>query len=623
MTISSGSLGSSPTVPGARRLAATPQQAPASRLPISVVTLLASAGVFVASAAYTAGRLGYASSVWANRAYWFGQALVLVPIAMRLLGRRSLKSSAAITLVLVLTVAEYLLTVCYSPLGFTFTDEFLHWRGTVDLLQTGNPFTVNYGLPISAHYPGIEEVTAALVSCTGLSVFTAGLIVAGLAHLLFICTLYLAFKGITRDSRAAGIAVLVYFGTPALTSFDSMFVYETLALGFLGFTVLAAWKATTAGSWGERARAFALAILGIIATVVTHHVTSYMLTATLILVTVASVIAGSRRSTAILGALAFAATTAVVCWVIFVAPDTITYFRPTFDGVLQGLNALETGGSAHAPSTSASPAGDQLLEGIGILVTTALVILGCWRIWRRHRRQPWILAATIGSIGWFVALAVRVWTPDGQELSGRAAAFALVPVSLVAALAIIELLNTSLRRKWTSSAVAFVMAAVVMLLFDGLANGWPPYYERLPGPHQVAGFERSVGPQEIATADWSLWALGPGNRFAADFGTYPVLAGYGDQNPLQEVGYLYTSPKFTSAIARRARAQAVHYVLADQRLTQSLPASGAYFPGDTAVYTRPLPLADLTKFDYLPGVARVYDSGDIVIYNLQGPGYAP
>jgi len=623
MTVSSSPLGLSPAVPGVRRDAATSQQAPASRLPISVVTLIASIGVFVVSAAYTAGRLGYASSAWANRAYWFGQALVLVPIAARLLGRRSLKTSGAITLVVVLTVAEYLLKVCYSPLGFTFTDEFLHWRGTIDLLQTGDPFTVNYALPISAHYPGIEEVTSALVSSTGLSVFTAGLMVAGLAHLLFICSLYLAFHGFTRNSRVAGIAVLVYFATPALTSFNSMFVYETLALAFLGFTVLAAWKATTAESRGERAKALVLAIIGIMATVVTHHVTSYMLTATLILVTVASVIAGSRQATAILGALAFAATSAVVTWVIFVAPDTITYFRPTVDGVLQGLNALQGGGSAHAPSTSASPLGDQLLEGIDILVISALLILGCWQTWRRHRRHPWMLAITMGSFAWFVDLAVRVATPDGQELSGRTATFVFIPVSLVAALAVIKLVNTALHRKCVSTVVALLVAGVVTLLFDGLANGWPPYYERLPGAHQVAGFERSVGPQEIATADWTLWALGPGNRIAADFGIYPVLAGYGDQNPLQEVGYLYTSPKFTSAIAKSAQAQAVHYVLVDQRLSQSLPASGTYFPGDTTTYLRPLPLADLTKFNYLPGVARVYDSGDIVIYNLQGPGYAP
>ncbi len=89
---------------------------------------------------------------------------------------------------MVLTVAEYLLKVNYTPLGFAFNDEFLHWRGTTNMLQSGKLFELNYGLPIGTHYPGIEEVTSALISATGLSVFEAGLMVAGVAHLLFICS---------------------------------------------------------------------------------------------------------------------------------------------------------------------------------------------------------------------------------------------------------------------------------------------------------------------------------------------------------------------------------------------------------------------------------------------------
>ena len=45
------------------------------------------------------------------------------------------------TLLVVLTVAEYLVSVCYSPAGFTFGDELMHWRTTVDILQTGELYT--------------------------------------------------------------------------------------------------------------------------------------------------------------------------------------------------------------------------------------------------------------------------------------------------------------------------------------------------------------------------------------------------------------------------------------------------------------------------------------------------
>ena len=64
--------------------------------------------------------------------------------------------------------------------------------------------------------------------------------------------------------------------------------------------------------------------------------------------------------------------------------------------------------------------------------------------------------------------------------------------------------------------------------------------------------------------------------------------------------------------------QQIQYVLADNRLSQSLPACGSYFPGQTTTDTQKLPLIDLTKFNS-PGIPRIFDDGNIVIYDLQGP----
>jgi hypothetical protein len=200
----------------------------------------------------------------------------------------------------------------------------------------------------------------------------------------------------------------------------------------------------------------------------------------------------------------------------------------------------------------------------------------------------------------------------------------LIPASLVAALAASRLIGTD-SRGWRGPAVAAAtLAGTLALLFDGLVNGWPPYWERLPGPHQVAGFERSVGPEEIAASLWAKSALGPGNRFAADFGIYPVLGSYGDQNPVRGVAYLYTSARYTWAVASRVGAQQLRYALVDWRLTRALPADGKYFPGDaeTARYTSPLSPTDLHKFGRRAGMARVYDDGNIVIFDLKGGQHA-
>ena len=49
----------------------------------------------------------------------------------------------------------------------------------------------------------------------------------------------------------------------------------------------------------------------------------------------------------------------------------------------------------------------------------------------------------------------------------------------------------------------------------------------------------------------------------------------------------------------------------------------ADFPIDpnAGTYTHPLPPADLAKFNAVPGIDRIYDSGNIVIYDLMGSAY--
>ena len=623
--------GSQPAARGPSQTERTAQPSALSRIPISVIALLAAVGVALSSAGYAAGRAGAGP---ASRSgvflYWAGQLLILVPIAGRLLSRRQLGNGSTITLLSVLTIAEYLLKVNYSPLGFTFNDEFLHWRGTTNMLQSGKLFELNYGLPIGTHYPGIEEVTSALISATGLNVFEAGLVVAGVAHLLYILFLYLAFCVAIRSHRIAGIAMLLYYAAPALTSFNSMFVYETLALAFMGFTMVAALRSAIEKSPSDRRRWFIVAVLSIFATVITHHITSYMLTAFLLLVAIASRLTGSRNTALRFGILGTISAVSIVLWIWRIAPDTIGYFSPTVTGIVQGLEALQKSGSSDAPASTSGPLSDTALGGLGILVISALIVLGCWQAWRRHRRHPWIIGMMLGSLGWFVDLGIRLGTPDGQELAGRAATFVYIPVSVLAALALTRLVNSGPVRRWGAAVTALIMASVVSLLIDGLANGWPPYWERLPGPHQVAAFESSVGNQEIDTSDWTLAELGPGNRIASDAGIYPVLLGYGGQDALQVIGYLYSTPSFFApdaevgtTVSNKAQGDEVHYVVTDSRLTKAIPPSGSFFPGESELSLKPIPAANLNKYNHVNGISRVYDDGDIKIYDLQSLGYVP
>jgi hypothetical protein len=620
-----GSLGQRAAVRRPSRVETAPKASVLSRIPISVIALIAAIGVLVSSMGYAEGRAGAGSSSGPGTVlYWLGQVLILVPIAGRLISRRQMSNGSTVALIAILTIAEYLLKVNYTPLGFGFNDEFLHWRGTTNMLQSGKLFELNYGLPIGTHYPGIEEVTSALISATGLSVFEAGLVVAGVAHLLYILFLYLAFCVAIRSHRIAGIAILLYYSAPALTSFNSMFVYETLALAFFGMCIVSALRAAIEKSPSDRRRWFIVAVLSIFATVITHHVTSYMLTAFLILVAIASWVTGSRNTAMRFGILATISALSVTCWIAFIAPDTISYFSPTVVGMVQSLKNLTNGGASGATSTSSSPFSNIALEFVGLLLITILIAVGSWQAWKRYRRHPWIIGMAIGGIlGWVASLGIRLGTADGQELAGRAATYIYIPVCVLAALALTRLVNSPAMRRLGAAVTALVVAAITALLIDGLANGWPPYWERLPGPHQVAAFEASVDPEEVAIANWSLAELGPGWRISSDQGIYPVLIGYGGQNPLQQISWLYATPTWTQSLAGTASGQNVQYVETDTRLTKSLSPNGVYFPGDTTIPTKPLPLANLTKFNHIQGVARVYDDGTITFYDLVSLGYVP
>jgi hypothetical protein len=604
-----------------------------SWMPVSVVALSAATGVLVVAVAYLAGHLGHAGASWANRMYWFGQLLILTPVAARLLSRRALVASETVTLVVVLTVAEYLVKVCYSPTAFTYADELMHWRTATDVMQTGKLFTANNLLPISPYYPGLEEVTSALTSVTGLSIFTSGLIVAGVAHLLFVCVLFVLFRYVSGSHRVAGVALLLYSSESLFTSFDSMFVYQTLALPFLGLTVLAVYRLAASQPRG-RLGWFTVGALSACATVVTHHVASYLLVATLEVIILGALLARDRKLVAWASILAVVSAAAFGAWIVFAAPSTVGYLQPVIDGALQNFRALLAGGHSGVPppaSAANGPLENQALSAVAVLIMSVLVPVGWWQVWRWYRHRPWMVALAIGAVSWYVIVAVRLFVANGSELAGRASTFVFLPAGFIAALAVIRLTDNSLRwpvirsnvRRRAPAVVAVTVVAALVLVLNGLVNGWPPYWERLPGPYQVAGAERSVGPEQVASAHWALAVLGPGNRFATDEGDLPVLGSYGDQDTVGDDGYLYTSPAFTQAAAQQVQAQSIGYVLVDRRLSEMLPVSGQYFPVDPNVgkYTRPLPLAGLTKFNHVPGVARVYDSGNIVIYDLKGSAY--
>ncbi len=259
-------------------------------------------GLLVISISYYTSILGYSSEVL-EFLFLLGLLIMFVPNLVRFLSS-TLSRLERICSLCGLGLCFYLVEFMVSPLHFSSFDDFLHWRTADDILRTSHLFSANSMLPVSPYYPGLEIVTNAVGTMTGLSTFYAGVLVINATRLLMVLSLFLLFERITSSSRMGGIAVLIYMANPHFLFFDAIYNYETLALPLATFTlyILARYEIAVKD---HRLVICAAWILLVVVTI-THHMTDYSLVGLLILWTTVSFFRpASRQSRIHLVALAF------------------------------------------------------------------------------------------------------------------------------------------------------------------------------------------------------------------------------------------------------------------------------------------------------------------------------
>ncbi|HKS98628.1 MAG TPA: hypothetical protein VJT31_03780, partial [Rugosimonospora sp.] len=573
-------------------------------------------GVLVVALGYAAGRLGIPGGMVA---YWVGQALVFVPVAWRVLSRRLGGSGEALTLVLGLAVNQYLLKWAYSPDQFRFADELQHWAATTNLLRTGHLFQVNHALPVSAYFPGLEEMGAAIASMTGLPVTAAGFLLAGVLHLLLVAILFMLVSRTGGSARLAALSCLVYATGLHYLFFDSMYGYQTAALPFL---LLAVWAARQTG-WAV----LVVGVVAVLVTTVSHHVSALILAGMLVALAVAEIVLRGRRRVAT-AVLAATAALAVAAWFWFAAHPVLSYLAIPVHGMTAAITRLLTGGEAASASASGgSPLWSLAVQAASLLALLVLFLVAAWRAVRRRPRLrgPWRWCLLLGALAFFAGSGLRFLGTQGPELAGRAATFTYLPMSIVAAGV---LLDWRPRLSWRPLAwpplrrlarlVPGGLLVLSLLLVAARVGGWPPAFELLPGRYLVSGYERGVDPLGVAAATWTRTALGTGNRVAADVNGYTLVSTYGGQDPVGEAAALYDDEEWGLSDELVLQNYAVSYLWADSRITEQAPASGALFPVDPQAGRRTAPLAasKLSKVDQLSAADRVYDNGTIRIYNM-------
>jgi hypothetical protein len=628
---------------------------------LPALSVTGASGLLVIAFADAAARSNDAAATWV---FWLGILLLVVPMAARLLSTGA-ERHERVGIVVMVGFGLYVAKILQSPVHFTFVDEFQHWRTADDILQSGRLFQPNPILTVGPYFPGLELITTAVINLSGLDIFDAGLITLGVARLVFALSLFLFYEEASGSPRVAGVASLVYMCNPGFLFFDGVFAYESLALPLAMLTLFVIASRTNTGRHNRLGLNLAV-VLGVIAVTITHHVTSYALAAFLVLWTMITWLRASRRalvrraraynifslrnrridlepakqwalprglailpvtasteSTEVAGTAALCVVAGIV-WLVYSASVAINYLAVQLLNSLNSMVQLIAGEAVSREFFQAgghsAPVWEQMAAYASVGLTLLALPFGLVWIWQRYRARKVSLALAVGSLAYVLSLPFHL-TSRGTLVSNRSVPFLFVAVAFVVAIAVVELRLPRVRK---GDLLVLLTAGAATILMGGIVLGWPEPW-RLPGPFLVSSHTRSADPQGITAAEWARTYLGPNNRMAADWINTLLMGSFGHQDV--ETGLVdgvNVAPLFLSAsigkeeqlILQRGR---IHYVVIDHRLSTALPLTGWYFVNgepNTQHYTSPIDLALLEKFDHQINLSRLFDSGDIVIYDV-------
>jgi hypothetical protein len=366
---------------------------------LAVFSVIMAIGVFLLTIAGTLSRKG---SGWAIPLFWIALALIFSPPAARFISR-NISRTEGVGLIIILSIGTYLANYLRSPILFRAFDEFLHWRTAYDIIQSGALFTPNSMLPISPFYPGLENVTAALVSLTGLSIMEAGAVILVTARLIMLLGLFLLFERLSGSVRTAGIGTLIYMGSSTFFSFDAQYGYESLALPLAIMVVFMLYRrGVHEKHW--RPGWNILTAIAAFAVVATHHVTTYMLVALLLVWACTDIFThfreGITNNPLDLGFWTFALG---VVWIATVATSTVGYLTPFINDSLNSFYGVLTGTSKARQLFVDSAGGsaislDRVLAIASVLVLMGGLAIGLWHWWLHYRKNAFAIVLMLVAV---------------------------------------------------------------------------------------------------------------------------------------------------------------------------------------------------------------------------------
>lgn len=609
------------------------RSAPPARLGrVPLIAFLAGVGLLVCA---VTSALSRATLTPSPMIYWTGLLIIVLPIIYRLCSPKP-SSGERLTLVCLLGMALYGVKLARDSLIYTFPDELVHAFNADQIALDHQLFNANSVLPVTPDYPGLEGATSALMTMTGMSSFGAGIVVVGAARLVLMIGLFILFRRISGSPRVAGLGAAIYAGNSNFLLWGGQFSYQSLALPlfvlvFVALSERDAAPRAAAGAW------VVPIVLGMVAVVLTHHLTSYLLLATILALMLARRVAGRGESMPALWPLAAVAAGLTAIWLAVVAPGTAGYLwsplssaftsiLETLTGQVSSRSLFGADESARAAGVGSAPLAARIVSFTSVLVLLVALPFGLRRVWRRYRRQPFALLLGAAGIGFFGALGMR-FVSSAWETGNRATEFLFIGLAFVSAFVALLVISRFAERRphaapWLGPAL--VTSAVGLVLVGGAISGWP-WDAQLPKPVRATVEGRSIESEPLGVARWATEHL-PEGSFAgseadARFFLAPGgLTAYAGKNP--DIDNILKEPVLKSWHLPTLRRLGLRYVVVDRRRRSADIIRGYHFE------LRPpagqpdlvLPRAVVAKFEQLPPAARVFHSGRVAVFDLEARG---
>lgn len=575
------------------------------------VLMAIAAGVLLAAVADARARAGEPAVLL----FWLAILVIIAPAAYLLDGADA-RRGERITTVLAVGLGLYAVKVLRDPFAFTFGDELAHLRNLQQILDRHALFGTNTILPVTARYPGLESVTAAIASTGGLSPFAAGLLTVAIARTLFMLAIYLLYEHLTGSQRVAGIGALVTTAAPTFLYFSAQFSYESLAVPIAVAALYTLARRQSATGTADRRRWSLLTVALGAGVVATHHLTSYALIVFVLAVCVLTTVRGAARDAPWRPLAALAALTALMT--ATVASQTAGYLSPVISNAISsigrtlaleaGPRALFSGGGGGVPT----PPAERLLAVVAIVLLTAAILAGV----RAARRERWftpiVTVLALAAVGYLLTQPLRL-IPAAWESANRAGTVLFVGVGLIAATGLFWWLAPKPGSGRRRLGLALALTAIVG---GGIVAGWPSAL-RLAAPYRARATDATVEPPAVDLARWVAAELAPGVVIGAQDADARLLVTIGGQPALQGVnpdieGVLdaTTIEPWQRQLLREHR---IALVVADRRTLSADNIAGYAFQRG-----RPelLPAATTGKFDRAD-TDRLYDAGNLVVFDVR------